>query len=155
MLVDKKMKGKNGKRLFLVLMLFFFIASLGDYDQLMYEDNSTNRMTEAMELFGRTINNTFFINHQVILFLNKKDIYSNKYKLKPLKATFPNYEGNSEDDGIKYITTQFLNANKGNPDRITIKICVATDKNSIADCFEETKKLLAEKKDQIIIPPQQ
>jgi len=62
--------------------VLIFVASLGDYDQMCYEDDVTNRMVEAIELFEKTINNTWFINQKIILLLNKKDMLVEKLKKK-------------------------------------------------------------------------
>jgi len=52
-----------------------FVAALSEYDQALFEDASTNRMIEAVELFGDICNNKVFENSSMILFLNKKDLY--------------------------------------------------------------------------------
>ncbi|CAN0165505.1 unnamed protein product, partial [Ectocarpus fasciculatus] len=55
-----------------------FVAALSEYDQCLFEDASTNRMTEAMDLFNEICNNRFFSESSMILFLNKKDLFAEK-----------------------------------------------------------------------------
>ena len=42
------------------------------------EDESINRMDESLSLFQRILNNQFFLNTCIILFLNKKDLLQKK-----------------------------------------------------------------------------
>ena len=37
-----------------------FVAAISEYDQRLYEDESTNRMTEALELFDEICNSRWF-----------------------------------------------------------------------------------------------
>merc|ERR1719263_2721395 len=55
-----------------------FVAALSEYDQALYEDANTNRMTEAVELFDEICNNRYFENSSMILFLNKRDLFEEK-----------------------------------------------------------------------------
>jgi hypothetical protein len=69
----------------------FFLAAISEYDQVMREDNETNRLHDAMELFAGIGNNPLFAKVQVILFLNKQDQFAEKITKIPLTACFPNY----------------------------------------------------------------
>jgi len=55
-----------------------FVAAISEYDQVLYEDNTKNRIEEAMELFEEISNNKWFNNTSMILFLNKRDIFKEK-----------------------------------------------------------------------------
>ena len=57
-----------------------FVASISDYNQTLYEDESTNRMMEALSLFEEICNSKWFKNTAMILFLNKRDIFAEKIK---------------------------------------------------------------------------
>ena len=52
-----------------------------------------NRMDEALRLFNSILNNKWFLDTSVILFLNKKDLFQEKIKEKPLSECFPDYRG--------------------------------------------------------------
>jgi guanine nucleotide-binding protein G(i) subunit alpha len=126
--------------------VLIFVASLGDFDQMCYEDDVTNRMTEAIELFEKTINNTWFINQQIILLLNKKDILVEKLKKKDLSETFEEYKGGKDyENSVQYIAQKFRECDKGGGDRITVKFIQATDTKTVSQIFEEIKSTLAEK----------
>jgi guanine nucleotide-binding protein G(o) subunit alpha len=55
-----------------------FIVGLSEYDQVLVEDETTNRMHETLRLFESICNNKWFVNTSIILFLNKKDLFEEK-----------------------------------------------------------------------------
>lgn len=50
-------------------------------------------MEESLKLFESIINNRWFIETSVILFLNKKDLFEEKITNSPLTICFPDYTG--------------------------------------------------------------
>ena len=58
-----------------------FVAAISEYDQKLFEDASTNRMVEALDLFEDICNNAFFVKSSLILFLNKRDLFEEKIKV--------------------------------------------------------------------------
>ena len=55
-----------------------FVASLSEFDQHLYEDETKNRLEEALELFAQISNSKWFASTALILFLNKKDLFEKK-----------------------------------------------------------------------------
>jgi GTPase SAR1 family protein len=55
-----------------------FVASISDYDQKLYEDDSQNRLLESLALFDEVVNNKAFGDAAVVLFLNKTDLLEDK-----------------------------------------------------------------------------
>ena len=49
-----------------------FVAALSEYDQVLFEDETQNRMDEAISLFDQIVNSKWFKQTAMILFLNKK-----------------------------------------------------------------------------------
>ncbi|PIC28187.1 hypothetical protein B9Z55_020188 [Caenorhabditis nigoni] len=91
-----------------------FIAAISEYDQVLFEDETTNRMIESMRLFESICNSRWFINTSMILFLNKKDLFAEKIKRTSIKSAFPDYKGaQTYDESCRYIEEKFdgLNAN--------------------------------------------
>jgi len=110
----------------------------------MYEDDTTNRMLESLQLFDKIINGSWLAEKRIILFLNKKDVLETKLKTKPLKTTFTEYTGNDTmEEAINYITEQFLQCNKGKKERLIVRVCQATDSANVNSSFDEVKKILA------------
>ncbi|KAE9554521.1 hypothetical protein FO519_002277 [Halicephalobus sp. NKZ332] len=109
-----------------------FIAALSEYDQVLFEDETTNRMVESMRLFESICNSRWFINTSMILFLNKKDLFMEKIKKTSIKIAFPEYKGsNSYDEQVKYVEEKFENLN-ANPDKtIYMHQTCATDTNQV------------------------
>uniref|UniRef100_A0A1I7RMW3 G-protein alpha subunit n=1 Tax=Bursaphelenchus xylophilus TaxID=6326 RepID=A0A1I7RMW3_BURXY len=70
----------------------FFIAAISEYDQKMREDTETNRLHDAIELFKNIGNNPIFARVQLILFLNKQDLFAEKINKIPLSMCFPTYQ---------------------------------------------------------------
>ncbi len=55
-----------------------FFLNTTRYDQVLEEDNKTNRMVESFTLFEQVINNEWFSFKPIILFLNKVDLFEQK-----------------------------------------------------------------------------
>jgi guanine nucleotide-binding protein G(o) subunit alpha len=62
-----------------------FIVALSEYDQVLVEDETTNRMHESLRLFDSICNNKWFVNTSIILFLNKKDLFEEKIQRSSLR----------------------------------------------------------------------
>jgi len=126
-----------------------FVAALSEYDQTLFEDTSTNRMTEAIQLFGDICNNKIFADSSMILFLNKKDLYEEKIKNVHIGdvSDFSNFESkpgdeNYYEDGIKYFLDLFL-AENTNPERqIYSHPTCATDSKNVEVVFNSCKDII-------------
>lgn len=70
-----------------------FLVAISEYDQLLFEDETVNRMQEALTLFDSICNSRWFIKTSIILFLNKIDRFKEKLPVSPMKNYFPDYEG--------------------------------------------------------------
>jgi GTPase SAR1 family protein len=56
-----------------------FVASVSDYDQKLYEDDSQNRLLESLAMFEEVVNNKkAFGDAAFVLFLNKTDLLEDK-----------------------------------------------------------------------------
>lgn len=73
------------------VMILVFLAAVSEYDQVLEEDNKTNRLEECLNLFQTILESPFFKEQEVILFLNKKDLLEEKIKSgrSPFKKHFP------------------------------------------------------------------
>jgi len=120
-----------------------FVCAISEYDQTCFEDETTNRMSEAMTLFSEISNSQYFINSAMILFLNKRDLFAEKIKKVPLKEGFPDYKGTNEyDDAIKYIQTQFEAKCVDKQKAIYTHVTCATDKNNVNAVFNAVKDIV-------------
>lgn len=57
-----------------------FLVAMSEYDLVLEEEETVNRMKESIKLFQDVINNEWFKNTPIMLFLNKKDLFYEKIK---------------------------------------------------------------------------
>jgi len=90
-----------------------FLVSLSEYDQMLYEDESVNRMQEALTLFDSICNSRWFIKTSIILFLNKIDLFAEKLPHSPLGEYFPDFAGGDNyDAACDYLLHRFVSLNQ-------------------------------------------
>jgi len=109
-----------------------FLVAISEYDQLLLEDDSVNRMQEALTLFDSICNSRWFVKTSIILFLNKIDRFREKLPLSPMKQYFPDYEGgNDYNAACDYILNRFVSLNQSNAKQIYTHFTCATDTTQI------------------------
>lgn len=109
-----------------------FCASINEYNMRLDEDPSQNAMRESMGIFESIINSVFFKDKQIILFLNKIDLFGDKIKLHPLNRYYNDFTGNpsSEKDSVAYIRGKYLALDKQiNRKIIAHPTCATNTKN--------------------------
>lgn len=121
-----------------------FVAAISAYDQVLYEDETTSRMMEALELFEEITNSEWFERTSIILFLNKRDLFAEKLKRIPLKNYFSAYNGSSYDEATDFIQEMFEQKNQQDKDIYTHITC-ATDTNNIYTVFSYVKDIIIKK----------
>ncbi|KAG9099064.1 guanine nucleotide-binding protein subunit alpha [Ceratobasidium sp. UAMH 11750] len=90
-----------------------FLVSLSEYDQMLYEDESVNRMQEALTLFDSICNSRWFVKTSIILFLNKIDLFAEKLPHSPMGDYFPDYTGGDNyDAACDYLLHRFVSLNQ-------------------------------------------
>jgi GTPase SAR1 family protein len=127
-----------------------FVASLSEFDQFLYEEHTTNRMTEAFQLFEEMSNLEVFAKSSIILFLNKIDLFTEKVKtknisesdcpeLQQIKSQQPPINERDAKDTALFIQRQFLRKFRGSPSRIHPHITCATDTTTVQKVFNSVK----------------
>jgi len=120
-----------------------FVASLSEYDQMLYEDQNVNRMTEALNLFDETCHSRWFHNTNMMLFLNKRDLFNEKIKKVPLTVHFPEYKGKNEyEEGVEFLREKFESKNKNGDRHIYTHVTCATDTDNVQAVFNATKDII-------------
>ncbi|KAI9477133.1 guanine nucleotide binding protein, alpha subunit [Zychaea mexicana] len=86
-----------------------FMVAISEYDQVLIEDESVNRMDEALTLFDSICNSRWFEKTSIILFLNKTDLFKEKLQHSKFSNYFPDYRHNDTDYDTtsKYIMERF------------------------------------------------
>jgi len=128
-----------------------YVAALSEYDQVLAEDETKNRMDESIELFGKLCNSKWFTNTSMLLFLNKRDLFEEKLKKKPLKQFYPLAQ---QDDALTddtdfdqcsaYITRRFLAENKNPKKSIYAHVTCATDTKNVQFVFTAVVGIILE-----------
>jgi GTPase SAR1 family protein len=150
-----------------------FVASLSGYDQILYEDQKTNRLHESLKLFAEICDYRYFLSTNIILFLNKKDLFLEKIKdpLNTLSACFPEYKEEEEtliaklnscetekdrtnaiktlfDSGVDHCQSQFeqrIKQTRRKDDTFYTHITDATDTNQCEAVFVMVQEILIRK----------
>jgi len=142
MLEDKEVKGKKWFHQFSEVNSILYVASLSEFDMTLFEDEATNRMKEALNVFEKTIQHTYFKDIPIILFLNKSDLFYEKLKKKNLSETFPEYKGKSKEDALKFIESKYVSKNKNSSRSVYVHVTTATDTKNIEAVWEITKDVI-------------
>ena len=125
-----------------------FVAAISEYNQKLFEDATTNRMLEALEIFEEINANKFFIKASMILFLNKRDLFEDKIKIYDIKDSpaFKDYQGGCDyKNGCEYFVKKFMER-KGDPDKVVYHhITCATDTSNVAIVFNSCKQIILQK----------
>lgn len=123
-----------------------FVASLASYNQLLFEDESSNRMREALGLFESTLAAPAFRDCCIILFLNKSDLFKEKIVNWPITSCFPNYSGPlTEYAQFEYIKEAFKSRNSLRYRNIYVHQTCATDTDHIRTIFEAVNHTVIDK----------
>eukprot|EP01092_Planopodium_desertum_P013269 TRINITY_DN6351_c0_g1_i1.p1 TRINITY_DN6351_c0_g1~~TRINITY_DN6351_c0_g1_i1.p1 ORF type:complete len:120 (+),score=11.21 TRINITY_DN6351_c0_g1_i1:115-474(+) len=105
-------------------------------------------MTESLNLFEDTINSKWFNSTDIILFLNKMDLFEEKIKTVNLKDFFSDYEGGMNyKDGVEFVRNLYMNKNKSKKQVRTIyshETC-ATNTGNIKVVFEAVQAIVLDK----------
>lgn len=120
-----------------------FVAAISEYDQVLFEDESVNRMDEALNLFEEICNSRFFENVSLILMLNKRDLFAQKLRDVPLTAGFPDYDGDgSYEDACAYVTELFEGRKRDEKKVIYPHVTCATDTDAMKVVFNAVKDIV-------------
>jgi guanine nucleotide-binding protein subunit alpha len=116
-----------------------FCVALSEYDQILLEEASQNRMAESLTLFESVINSRWFIRTSIILFLNKIDLFRIKLQKVPLERYFPEYMGGPDlNKAAKFILWRFTQTNRAKLN-IYPHLTQATDTSNILLVFAAVK----------------
>lgn len=123
-----------------------FIAACSEYDQTLIEDDSVNRMQEALKLFDSMCNSKFFVFTSMILLLNKFDIFQEKLKVKPLENHFPEYSGGNDVEAAKeFVRYMFVSLNKTPTKQIYTHFTCATDTTQVTFVINSVTDMMVRK----------
>ncbi|KAI9102413.1 guanine nucleotide binding protein, alpha subunit [Phlyctochytrium arcticum] len=108
-----------------------FLVAISEYDQVLVEDETVNRMQEALTLFDSICNSRWFVKTSIILFLNKIDLFRVKLAKSPMAKFFPDYIGQDYESACEYILNRFVSLNQSDQKQIYTHFTCATDTTQI------------------------
>ncbi|ERT01591.1 guanine nucleotide-binding protein alpha-3 subunit [Sporothrix schenckii ATCC 58251] len=119
-----------------------FCVALSEYDQVLLEESSQNRMMESLLLFDSVVNSRWFMRTSIILFLNKVDIFKQKLGRSPLGNYFPDYSGGDDaNKAAKYLLWRFNQVNRAHLN-LYPHLTQATDTSNIRLVFAAVKETI-------------
>jgi len=125
-----------------------FCVGLSEFNQTLYEDNTTNRMTEAKKLFHEICQSKWFSETAIILFLNKEDLFREKLLGASIRSSFPEYRGtDTYEESLKYIEAKFrdvINPTTGKQREIHVHVTCATDTSCASVVFKAVTNFVAQ-----------
>lgn len=126
-----------------------FVAALSEFDQVLFEDSSTNRMMEAVGLFDEICNNRSFQKSNMILFLNKRDLFQEKIEYLHIgdQEAFEDFEvphesPNYYNEGVNYFLNKFVSVNNTPTRQIYHHVTCATDSDNVGVVFNACKDII-------------
>lgn len=124
-----------------------FVTAISEYDEVLYEDHTVNRMVESINLFAEICASKWFTNTNIVLFLNKSDLFREKIKTVDLTCVFPEYTGGCDyDKALEYIRDTFLKQNVNPNRRVYTQVSCATDTNNVSFTFNSVKDTIVNNK---------
>jgi len=122
-----------------ITALIFCIA-ISEYDQTLREDNITKRLDETFKVFDDVINNKYFRTKPIIVFLNKMDIFEEKFKKRPINKYYPEFQSaDTVDKAVECIKNKLKNLDKSASvaNRITFHNTIAVDTDLFIPVFND------------------
>ncbi|KAF9256026.1 heterotrimeric G-protein alpha subunit, GPA3-like protein [Marasmius fiardii PR-910] len=119
-----------------------FCTALSEYDQVLLEEKTQNRMKESLMLFESIINSRWFLRTSVILFMNKTDVFKRKLPKVPLENYYAEYKGGNDiNKAAKFILWKFMQLNRA---RLSVypHLTQATDTTNIRVVFAAVKETI-------------
>ncbi|GAB5365741.1 hypothetical protein AAMO2058_001084000 [Amorphochlora amoebiformis] len=131
---------KKWIRCFDKVTLILFVASLSEYDMMLEEDATRNRMYESLDLFDGIKDMKWFENTPIVLFLNKWDKFLEKITVRDLP--FEDYDGGKDaEKAFEYIKSAF----QGSDEEMYVYKTIAIDKNNIEKIWNTVKVVVMKK----------
>jgi hypothetical protein len=125
-----------------------FLEGLSGYNQVLFEDATTNRMMESLALFEEVLKMPVFAKTPIFVFLNKKDLFENMITRHPLSTCFPEYDGPECEQlpALNYIEKKYTEVYRKyrgeNDGNLFVQIIAARVRLDMKVAFTEVKETL-------------
>ena len=130
--------------LFAHVTAIVFVAAISEYDQVVQEDRSKNRLHEALDLFAQIVNSKHFVDADVIIFLNKKDLFYEKIQHVDPGTWFPEYKGGCDAEAAEaFFKEQFRKRVDDQSKLVYMYTTCATDTGNMKTIFNAVTDMFA------------
>lgn len=125
-----------------------FVVGISEYDQVLFEDRGKNRLVESLELFKECCHSAWLIDANILLFLNKKDLFHKKFAIEkiPLNISgkFPSAPSDPTDENvaIEWFANQFRANKAGDQQKMFVHVTTATDPENVRTVFSACRSIL-------------
>ncbi|KAM7008943.1 guanine nucleotide-binding protein subunit alpha-12a [Tautogolabrus adspersus] len=118
-----------------------FMVSSSEYDQVLMENRTTNRLVESMNIFEAIVNNRLFLNVSIILFLNKTDLLVEKIRTVDIRKNFPEFRGDPRrlEDVQAFLVQSFSRKRRNRGKPLFHHFTTAIDTENIRFVFHAVK----------------
>ena len=124
--------------------LSFAYDKISEYNQVLYEDETVSRFSEATTLWQSISNSRWFSRTNVILFLNKIDLFQQKLPVYPLSDYVTEYKGPNDFHSTSSYLVKTFGSLYTNPSKeLIVHLTCATD-------AAQVRPVLAAIQDQIV-----
>ncbi|KAJ3016922.1 guanine nucleotide-binding protein subunit alpha [Thoreauomyces humboldtii] len=124
-----------------------FLVAISEYDQHLVEDKSVNRIQEALALFDSICNSRWFVKANMILFLNKIDLFKEKIQKVPLSNYFEDYKGGSDyKSASEYMAKRFRRLNQSPTKDVFVHFTCATDTSAMKFVLDAVNVMIFKEK---------
>eukprot|EP01100_Stratorugosa_tubuloviscum_P004747 TRINITY_DN219_c1_g1_i2.p1 TRINITY_DN219_c1_g1~~TRINITY_DN219_c1_g1_i2.p1 ORF type:complete len:358 (-),score=139.95 TRINITY_DN219_c1_g1_i2:119-1192(-) len=124
--------------------VIMFCSAISEYDQLLYEDRTANRIQESLLLFQDICESKWFQKTSIVLFLNKRDIFEEKIKKSNLTICFPEYAGGTDfQTASSFVKEKFSSLNKDTTAKhVYAHLTTATDTSNVRFVFSAVQDMI-------------
>lgn len=129
-----------------------FVASLAEYDMVLYEDRLTNRFTETLNVWTGLVNNKEYENTWIFLLLNKTDVLKQKFceekkEINPdfkceVKPPIAKEETDSEEVEKWFEDVYLSRANEETKKRIRVYFTNSLDKPTVTEVMDYISSIM-------------
>ena len=128
-----------------------FVVALSEYDQNLFEDRNKNRLEEAFEMFTELANSDLLRNSTILLYLNKSDLFTEKFLVKkiPLNISnkFPTAPKDNDDIRVAtdWIVSEFVSRRKVQANKdpgMWVYLVTATNSENTKEVFDKSKGII-------------
>lgn len=111
---------------------------------MMFEDDTTNRMHDSLSLFRKIVGLQWFKTTQLIVFLNKKDLFEAKFPASPLSIAFEEWDDKETDleEAYDFIKAKFQEQVEDKEKLIVFHITCAMNTDNIETVFTAVKTMV-------------